>query len=80
MKLKIFIFGISLLLWVLLVLFHLFWYVKNGLVVAMDGYDRSWQFQVFAFGITTLPYYLIGFCFFLIIELSLLSLIDSKKN
>ncbi len=80
MKLKVVTLSASLLLWILLVSFHLFWYVKAGLTGAIDGYDLDWRFQSLAFTITTLPYYVLGLGFFLIIEVSILAAITPDRK
>ena len=79
MKYKVLYLSTSLLLWILLVLFHLFWYVKTNLANAFDGYNNDWRFQALAFAFTTLPYYILGLGFFLIIELSILGAIDPDR-
>ena len=78
-KVKVLTVSASLLVWILLVLIHLFWYMMAGLVSAFDGYDNDWRFQCLAFAVTTLPYYLLGLAVLLIIELSILAAVCRKN-
>lgn len=69
----------SLLVWAIIVVVHAFYSISFGLQNAGDGYDTEWQFQLFAFFVMKMPYYVLGLILFLIAELSLLLAYSKPK-
>lgn len=80
MKMKFIILIASLLIWTIIVIIHAYYSINYGLQNAGDGYDTQWQFQLMAFAITKLPFYILGLILFLIMELSLLYALDKTNS
>lgn len=80
MKEKIVVLSLVLLVWMITLSLHLYFFIRNGLKFAGDGYDTEWQFQLLAFAYTRLPFYIIGLGFFLILTISLSTYFFEKNH